>query len=361
MDIDELTPVLTAFADRYTDTFYPKIADIFGRLFARIPFAIGEIMMYIWAFMIVLSVVFLIALIFFHKNEAFIETVKRHFKSLLSTFISILVIYIITWVIPFSGSVLGKGETAVNKEYSLNEVEILRNHITDELNRQAQKVDRDEDGNLIYEDKDEVFDSVTDAMKALSDEYPRLEGYYPPMKEALCSDVLDWMNIGGYTYPYTMEITYNRYISDLYYPSLFALESSHHQGYYKENEANFLAYLSCTGSKDDFVRYSGMIYIYSYVDKAYQSLLSREYDPQEAYDIYIKQPALDEQIIKDIQKANDDAQKRYEQDSHPMEDLSDTAKTVSDKGWSTQKKVLAENSYDGVVDLLLEYYDGKLY
>jgi hypothetical protein len=44
-----------------------------------------------------------------------------------------------------------------------------------------------------------------------------------------------------------------------------------------------------------------------------------------------------------------------------MEDLSDTAKTVSDKGWSTQKKVLAENSYDGVVDLLLKYYDGVLY
>ena len=49
----------------------------------------------------------------------------------------------------------------------------------------VRKLPRDEDGNLIYEDKDDVFDSVTDAMKALSDEYPRLEGYYPP--DYLCN------------------------------------------------------------------------------------------------------------------------------------------------------------------------------
>ena len=48
--------------DWYTDNIYRYIADGIGFVSALVPFAIGEIMMYLGAVLVVLSVVFLILL-----------------------------------------------------------------------------------------------------------------------------------------------------------------------------------------------------------------------------------------------------------------------------------------------------------
>lgn len=86
------------------------------------------------------------------------------------------------------------------------------------------------------------------------------------------------MWIGGYTYPYTMEITGNKYTDKLYYPSLYAHESAHHQGYYRENEANLFEYLACINSDDKVIKYSGFISMYYYVDDAYLIMLGETDD-----------------------------------------------------------------------------------
>lgn len=81
-----------------------------------------------------------------------------------------------------------------------------------------------------------------------------------------------------YTYPYTMEITGNKYTDKLYYPSLYAHESAHHQGYYRENEANLFEYLACINSDDKVIKYSGFISMYYYVDDAYLIMLGETDD-----------------------------------------------------------------------------------
>ena len=44
-----------------------------------------------------------------------------------------------------------------------------------------------------------------------------------------------------------------------------------------------------------------------------------------------------------------------------LEDYADEAEEISDVGWNTQAQILQEYNYDGVVLLMLQYYDGKLY
>ncbi len=341
--------------DLYAETVYGFLADIFGFLWSKMPFVAGEILMYLAAALLALLVIFCILLIFLRKQKKYASFTAVYAKSMLCILVTVLLLYTLNWSLPMRSSVLGEGKFS-EREYSLAEYEILRNFVTQNLNEAAGDVPRDEEGNIILLDRKEAEEKIAASMNALSAEYPRLKGYYPPMKAALCSDVLDWMDIGGYTYPYTLEVTCNQYITDLYYPALYAHESSHHQGFYRENEAKFIEYLACAKSDDPRIRLAGYLYTYGYVDNAYQSKLMEVYDKDEAIARYDSQIKVDPQVGIDQAYARKLAIANYEKDEHPLEQYSETAEKVADKGWSTQDRILQEDNYDGVVPLLLHYF-----
>ena len=343
------------FCDLYTERVYGYIADGFGFLWSKVPFAIGEILMYLAAALLVFLIILGILFIFLRKHKGYASFAGAFAKSMLCIFVTVLFLYTLNWSLPMRSSLMGEGKKA-EREYTLAEYEILRNFITQNMNEAVCEVQRDAEGNIVLPGRGEAREKIEASMKALGAEYPRLKGYYPPVKEALCSDVLDWMDIGGYTYPYTMEVTCNKYITDLYYPALYAHESSHHQGFYRESEANFIEFLACAKSDDPRIRLAGYIYIYGYVDNAYQSKLMEACDKDEAIARYDSQIQVDPQVSIDQAYARKLAKAVYDQDEHPLEKYSDTAEKVADKGWSTQERILQENNYDGVVPILLGYF-----
>ena len=344
-----------AFCDWYKLTIYGLISDALGLLMGWIPVPVGELLGLAGIVAVLLFVVLLALLIFLRKKAGFRRFVGNYAKGLLLTVVLILFIYTLNWILPFRATIL-KVKGATEREYSILEVQNVRNHLAEMLNACAEEVPRDESGRVIY-DKKAQTKAVFEAMKAQAGEYPILSGYYPPIKDALCSDLLEWMNIGGYTYPYTMEITWNRYCDELYYPTLLAHEASHHQGYYQENEANFIAFLACTHSEDPVVRYSGYQDFYEYVNGAYVSTLFATLGREAAIAQYREQVQISEQVSTDIEQAIAASQELYESVSHPAESLSDEATKVADVGWQVQGDLLQENSYHGVVKMILEYYD----
>lgn len=386
----------TSFCNFYTDTAYAFFSDFWGTLTNFLPFSLGEILMYTFALAIFCALLFCMFLLLYKikavknqntafkskddkkRNTAFKSKAdkkwnttgisrkflcisKTYFKTLLLTCAFLLFIYTLHWIIPFRSSLLG--ETGhFEKEFSTEDLRKLWKYSVENLNEICTQVPRDKNGHIIFTSKKETEEKVAEAMKKLSGRYQRLKGHYPSMKAALCSDVLHWMDIGGYTYPYTMEITYNKYITDLYFPSLYAHESAHHQGYYQENEANFLSFLSCMKSDDPVLRYSAFHTIYFYINDAYASALAGEMKrntPESRHLIkeYLN-TKLSEQIALDEAEEKRKVEKSYSSTSHPLQKYSETAQTAADIGWSTQSDVLQENGYDGVVQLLLEYFYG---
>ena len=76
---------------------------------------------------------------------------------------------------------------------------------------------------------------------------------------------------------------------------------------------------------------------------------------------YDSQIRIDPQVGVDQAYARKLAIANYEKDAHPLEQYSETAEKVADKGWSTQERILQEDNYDGVVPLLLHYFhDGTV-
>ncbi|MBR4731536.1 MAG: DUF3810 family protein [Lachnospiraceae bacterium] len=343
------------FCDWYKLTVYSVISDVLGKLTAGIPFPLGEILGYLGAIALIIGVILLPLLLFFRERPTFRKFTATFWKGIFLTLVIVFFIYTVNWIIPFSGPIL-KVKGAKDRTYSIKEIENVRNHLVNQLNACAEKVARDEYGHVIY-DREKMTQATFKAMQEQAKDYPLLAGFYPPMKDAICSDFLDWMNIGGYTYPYTMEVTWNVYCTDLFYPTLLAHESSHHQGYYQENEANFIAFLACTQSEDPLVRYSGYEDAYEYLNEAYVEAIFACMDSADATEHLKQQPAVSELVKLDRLEAWDASRKKYEAVSHPAQQFETVSAQVADVGWNTQAEILKENSYDGVVQMIMDYYD----
>ena len=353
--IMNLLGCMQAFCDLYKKTVYGVISDALGILTSWIPFPLGEILGYLGALAVLIGLVVLVLLLFLRGKAGYCRFAAGYGKGFLFGIVLLLFVYTLNWILPFRGSIL-KVEGAEERNYTLQEVQNVRNYIVSEINKAAEEVTRDENGSVIYNHA-AMEKATASAMRAQADKLPLLSGFYPRMKDALCSDFLEWMDIGGYTYPYTMEITWNLYCNDLYHPFLFAHESAHHQGYYQENEANYVAFLACTQSDDPLIRFAGYNEIYYYLNNAYIETLYNSLEKEEATALYKQQPHVSMQVMKDRSDAYLAAQERYEAVSHPAQKLETVSTQVADVGWSTQADLLRENSYDGVVKMVLQYYD----
>lgn len=347
------------FCDFYADYIYVHIANGYGWLTNKLPFSMGEIVMYFAVLLLFLTVVLIIAYFFLKRKEKARLFIKNYMKTM-SMFVAItLFLYTILWLIPFRGTSI---EAQLDKKHSYSTKELIRcrNYVVNQLNAIAEKIERDEEGHIIYSEDAESL--CRDALKEVAKEYPRLRGHYPTMKKAFCSDFLEWMDIGGYTYPYTMEITGNRYVTRMYYPTLYVHEMAHHKGYYKESDANFISFLVCSSSEDLRLQYSAYLDMYYYLDNEYFDYVC-EVNTEAVWEEYDRQPMLSNRVEKDMLEVDEEGEEAYEEGVNPVleEKVSTYAEDVAKVGWETQAEILKEDNYDGVVRMILEYYDGILY
>lgn len=379
-----LAGFFTPFCDWYTENLYPFLCDRISRITGPVPFAVGEIMMYLGAASLVFGVIFLILLIFKRKKAGYRKFSAGYFKTLLMALVCIVFIYMPAWYLPFCSSVLGKGVQEEKTEYSFEELKAVTRYAVEGINSAAERIVINPDGTVDFPDKNEARALITEAMHGISDRYPRLTGYYPPVKTALCSDILERMSIGGYNYPFTMEPTENKYNGPMCSYCLEAHEYCHHKGYEKENEANFLSELALTESNDPFLRLSAFWDMYWWLLDDYNSeasdvindMIERgeisipyEYGTKEYWHAYTQ--IYDQ--INDIPNISERADmiynesivirtEIYEADSHPIDEMpkvETVIEEVSDTGWEVQCDILKENSYDGVTLLWLQYFDEK--
>lgn len=381
-----LLSFITPFCDWYANNVYIYLCDGLSYLTAYLPFVLGEMMMYLGVAMVIFSIIFLVLLIFLRKKPRYRRFCGGYFKTFLMMLLCVLFIYMPMWLLPFRSSVMGEGSTEKRTEFTYDEIYALLEYSVNGLNAAAEEIEIAEDGKVIFPAFEETHPLIAEAMVGISDEYPRLRGFYPSVKSALCSDILERMWIGGYTYPFTMEATRNKYTSPTYQPILDAHELTHHKGYYKENEAEFLSQLALSRSDDPLLRFSAYNEMYDFVwdeyDETYWALQEEliasgelekpDFDDPESVKAFIEkgskifkpEPQLSERVYQIADAGYVIAQEIYEEDPHPIDDMpavNEVIEETADVGWETQSEILQENTYDGVTLLLLQYFDGILY
>ncbi|WP_044973087.1 DUF3810 family protein [Ruminococcus sp. HUN007] len=374
-------------SDLYTDKIYPYLCDGISFITGAVPVPLGEMTMYIGTVSLIIAVILLILLVFKRKSPVYRHFCAVYFKALLMALVCIVFIYVPTWYVPFCGTVLGRGSNEIRTDFDHEDLKVIMWDTIEGINSAAWEIEIDQNGTVVYPDEKEGRVLIEEAMKGISGEFVRLDGYYPPVKTALCSDILERMCIGGYNYPFTMEPTRNKYSGPLERYVLEAHEYAHHKGYEKENEANFLSQLALINSSDPYMRLSGYYNMYWYLIDDFTDEFSKadevmakkicsgeivlpgeigDSEWMRAYeDIYQEVtgvPKLSCRACAIYGFSNSIEKEMYNADPHPIDEMPAVENAiceVSDTGWEVQAEILKENSYDDVVLLWLQYYSER--
>lgn len=107
------------------------------------------------------------------------------------------------------------------------------------------------------------------AIERLAETYPALERpLYSPPKPVLFSELMSYADIGGMYFPFTVESNINTSGPFFTLPATMAHELAHQCGFMREDEANFIAYLTCKDDADPLVRYSGLTLAFDHASSA---------------------------------------------------------------------------------------------
>lgn len=160
------------------------------------------------------------------------------------------------------------------------------------------------------------------------------------------SPLMTYTHISGLYSFFTGEANINFNYPEFVLPFTLAHEMSHQRGIAREDEANFVAFLVCLNSEDDFVRYSGLFnmleYLLSALSKADKTLYSQ----------LVKEDLTTE--IKGELRAYSEFFEKYSDSA-----ASQVAGTINNSYLTSQGQSAGSASYGLVVDLAVAYYKQK--
>ncbi len=394
------------FSDFYVSRIFPYVTAPLSRLTAVLPFSIGECMLIaavLWLLVLAGVLVFLAVDRIRHKRKKSHqknEPAGRYCRSAwflrATAWLANIVFLVMTLncvilyhVTPLEESLPGYGKT-----YSVEELARLRDYVAEKCNVLALRMPRGEDGEVFYEGGDAAMaqearraiareaeevvrtaasdqaEGVEDSVKTTASgnvkrrrnseasELPeklifeRLRGWSTTPKGMFASEFISQQYMQGYYFPFSMEANYNTVMKVMNKPFTMCHELVHTHGYIYEDEANLLGFLACIHSKDEVFQYSGWLGVLNYVDNAFYRNVDRQ--------TYRAHPVVSETVRSDNEFLSKTAWEKVEKNAVLS---TETVKAAADTYLDTTLKANGVSggkaSYEHVVGLLLEYFDGN--
>lgn len=346
-----------SFCEFYVMHIFPLWVETYGRFTGIFPFSIGEWMLYLGVLLVVLLVLWGITTLLLRS------CLPGRMKSLFRGYSVILlwIFGIVCVVMTFNCFLLYHVPTlkerygiGAGKEYEIDEIALVRNYVVEQANQLSEIMTRDEQGYLLYENNMKA--EAVKQMRRLGDSFPQLRGYYPNPKPLYTSDFFSQQYIMGYYFPFSLEANYNNrmYISNM--PASMCHELSHLKGFILEDEANFVGYLACVDSEDDFFRYSAYLSVIAYLDRDFYRASGNNNE------VYQSHPAINDLVRFDMMFLTEQQWQQVEEHAViSTKIVKEASNTFTETTLTLNGVSDGKISYSRVVDLLLGYYDGILY
>lgn len=256
-----ISPVFSDFFNRYISSVF---RGALAHLTSWIPFSLAEfaiILLPLW-------VIIISRMALKRYGDSLWETL-----SAVTCILSVLAIVFSCFTVGFAPAYRGKTldkklgieRTEVSAEELYNTAMIL----SDYINKESQNISYGKDGfSIMPYSIEEMNDRILVAYSDICDEYDFVQRLNSNIKPVMFSDAMSYTHITGvYTF-FTGEANLNAIFPDYTLPYTAAHELSHQRGIARENEANFMAFLVCARSEDDYVRYCAYLNLYEYVASA---------------------------------------------------------------------------------------------
>ena len=325
----------------YSMGFYRYLSQILSFMAGWMPFSLIEFVIIAFVlFAIVITIRGVVKLAGSSSGRGGI--VLRYVLNVLA-FVSILYfIFVITFDLnyqrlPFSQIAgLDVHPANVNELYSVCE------SIAEHANSLRSKVKEDSNGVMKLSDSLEgTFKNTSKGYSIAAGIYPELGGMYSNPKGVIFSRVLTLTGFQGIHSPLSQEAMVNTEISDSMIPSTACHEMAHQRGFAREDEANYIAWLTCIKNPDADFEYSGELLALIYSMNALYDA-----DREKFTQIYKK---YNPGVVRDL---SSDA-KFWQGFKGPVENISST---LNDAYIKANKQKDGVKSYGRVVDLLIAQY-----
>ncbi len=330
---------ITGFADLYSQTVYPVLVGVIGRIFSILPFSVVEIGLYLLILSALVGITLLLIRMVRRRitaGQAFLAAGRTLFLAAAALLFS----YTAGCGINYYRTPFSAEAGFLMEESGREELASLCRLLASQINEAAKGIETDSEGCLIL--TEDAEETARRAMEALGERYESLRGYYPQPKGLLFSRLLSVQKIEGVYSPFTLEANYNQEMPEVNIPSTLCHELSHLRGFMREDEANFIAYLACLESGDPSFVYSGAILAFIHSGNALYANGGQE----EYFNIY---NSLCDTAKRDM--AADSA--FWRQFDGPVAEASSQVNDAYLKANSQEDGV---RSYGRMVDLLLAFY-----
>lgn len=367
------------FSDWYVENVFPIWLGSYARFTSLFKFSVGEVMItfgvLITIFLIIISIFNFILLKGKYSNFVRIYGIVYAWLFLAFGYVMTFNCFILYHCSGFSDKYMSKEDEAemlvattsdaalsmvgvssggLERCYTKKEVALLRDFVVEKCNRLATEVERDEEG-MAYYDGD-LIEVSRSAMQKLGEDYGQLSGYYVTPKYLKYSGFFSQQYIMGYYFPFSLEANVN---SDMYVTNVAPTvchELAHTKGFIFEEDANLIGYLACINSEDVFLQYCGYLSVLNYVNNDFYEAIDNDST------VYKKHIRISDQVADDNIFLTRESWQEVEEKAIVK---TATVKKVANKLMDTSLKLNGVDegvmAYNGVVGLLLQYYEGKLY
>lgn len=248
------------FADWYAVNVYALLTGTLGRVLGIIPFSVAEIMLYLLLFALIANLIYVLAGLIRRKSGG---TRLLQFLSRIMVTASVLFcLYIMCCGVNYRRISFAGHAGIEESNYTVDELSELCLILTQDVNRLSQQLVRDNNGTMVLLGNEQQ--EAAAAMAKLGQEFEALSGTYPQPKKLVNPWILSIQKLSGIYSPFTMEANYNGAMTDYNIPFTACHELAHLKGFMEEEEANFIAYLACSGSDNEMFQYSGALTAWIY-------------------------------------------------------------------------------------------------
>lgn len=328
-----------SFANWYSRHIYSFLVNTIGRFFGLFPFSFVELALYILIILLLFSFLWMIIRTIRHQKCSW-----AHYGSSLLLLASVLFFsYTVCCGINYGRSSFSESTRMETFTYTAEELAGVCEYLTGQVNQLAPQMGRTDSGTAVM--GDDVPGQARAAMRKLGTSYKELEGYYPTPKGLTVPYILSIQNLSGIYAPFTIEANYNSAMVEFNLPFTACHELSHLRGFMQEEEANFIAFLACTGADNAEFQYSGYLLGWIY---ATNQLYHADYDSYQR--IYSQ---LTEEVRNDLAE-NNAFWKKYDGR------IAEVSNQINDGYLKANGQSDGVESYDRMVDLMMVYYQNVL-
>lgn len=233
-------------------------------------------------------------------------------------------------------------EIETDASFTEEELQTVCMDLAKEATALRRTLSEDENGNAAFQKSLlETLKQADDGYRLLESTHPFLSGGVWRVKPVMLSHLWSYTGISGVYFPFFSEANVNVDMPAWTVPFTASHEVAHTCGIAREDECNFLAFLSCRTHPDALYRYSGALTTYIYCANALYENAPERWSEVRAQ--------FSEEVLGDLRAHSE----YWDQFRGKVQEVSSAANNAFIQSQGVEDGVL---SYNRVVELVLKWY-----